>query len=503
VNFGLDELCMKRFLSHGILIIACAGAIATCVGDRGEVTSGSGGASSGGAGGGLGTGAHSGAGGRDAAGAGGSPSDDAGRFDVPLPTNGTDDWAMFGHDAGRSFVSTDVVVPPLSKTVWTWTTANTHLSSMRNLVTAGSYVHLHGVGDGPNAHLPGANNPSLITIDIETAGTVRTWSMQNDLAFGDWYAATPTQVVVNDDTLSIVDLATFGFQAAERIDGICQVSDSYGEVVIDVENNRFYAFNRDQFHAINRFDSGFCVPPGNVAAYNLSIGRNLWINNAIMYPVRSSGHLAYAAGVVYYSVVYNANRSFTSVPVPPADGVYAFDAATGDLKWLEQPPAYTTYGAVSTDGHTLYVVAIVGAYIRIQSLDAATGARGWTSPSLGSVPSFGRPFEADPPAYFGSAVFVYTGQSLTALDRATGSQLWTVPNLDGVVSQNGNHLAISGGSGIIYLTDATSLRAFRISDGSPVWNQTIAGVGKVGPVILAQGRALVVGASGVVALASP
>ncbi len=419
-----------------------------------------------------------------------------GGFDSPPPTNGTDDWPMFGHDAARSWVSTDALAPPLTQTAWSWSiTSNPHMKAITNVISAGDNVYLHGVGDGPPDHVPGANNPYLQTLGFQSGMSVGTWSVENDFPAGDWYAATPNQVVVNDDALVLVDTRTFREKTAGDIDGICQIGDSDGEVAIDVAHNRFYSFNRGQYHDFAVVGPGFCIPEGNVAAYDLTSGKVLWSQNVIKYPVTSTAHLAYAAQVVYFSVVYDPTGNGMPAGTAPDNGVYALDAATGARKWLQKNPAGTTYGALSTDGRDVYVAAISGGTLQIAQLDAATGTPGWTSDSLGTTQSLGRTFEADPPSYLGGALFVYTGKSLTALDRASGKPIWNVPNLTGSVARDANHLAVSAASGVVYLTDAKGVRAFKVTDGSQAWSQDVTTIGKVGSLVLARGRAFVFGST--------
>jgi hypothetical protein len=373
------------------------------------------------------------------------------------------------------------------------------LASLENLVSAGNSVFLHGTGDGPNDHVPGANNPNMKALSLTTGMALGSWSTMNDFPTGDWEAAIAGGVIVNDDALTIVDTSTFMDNTAAAISGVCQIGDSDGEIVVDAANNRFYAFNRGQYHDLSQYP-GYCIPPGNVSGYDLGSGNVLWSQNITNYPVTSTGHLSYAAGVLYFSVQYTPDGNGTPAGKAPFDGVYAFDATTGQQKWLQGPPSGTTYGAVSTDGSAAYVSAVVAGELKIVKLDVATGAPGWTSASLGSVSSLGQSFEADPAAYLGSSLLVYTGSSLIALDRSTGSTQWNVPGLTGSVSKNGNHLAISGGSGIVYLTDSAGIRAYKAADGSAVWNQDVTNVGTLGSLVLARGRAIVFGDAGLVVL---
>jgi hypothetical protein len=73
--------------------------------------------------------------------------------------------------------------------------------------------------------------------------------------------------------------------------------------------------------------------------------------------------------------------------------------------------------------------------------------------------------------------------------------------LTGTVSQNANHLAVSSASGIVYLTDAKGVRAYKTADGSPAWSQDVTNVGKVRSLVLARGRALVFGSTAITVLA--
>jgi hypothetical protein len=446
------------------------------------------------AGGGLGTGGEANGG----SGGVGGGSVDGGGFDTPAPTNGSDDWPTFAHDPGRSFVSTDVLEPPLSNTLWTWSISGTQLLSIANLVIATNRVYLHGEGDGPHDHVPGANNPNLQILDLKTGASGEFWSTDNDFPVGDWYAATGDAIIVNDDALTIVDVRTRTDQSVDSVDGVCQGGDSDGEIAIDAEHNRFYAFNRSQYHDIADYGPDYCIPPGNVAAYDLATGMVLWSKNLIHNPVTSKGHLAYATGFVYYSVVYEDEGGGHA---HPDDGLYAFDAASGEGAWTYKPPTGTQFGALSTDGKSVYLTVVADGLLEVQRLDAVKGTPSWTSDPLGSIDTFGRDYEADPPAYFGNSIFVYTGKSLIALDRSSGKEQWSVPNLKGSVARNGNHLVVSGGSGILYLTDTKGIRAFRAADGSPAWSKDISTVGTLHSLVLARGQALAYGESGIVALA--
>ena len=168
--------------------------------------------------------------------------------------------------------------------------------------------------------------------------------------------------------------------------------------------------------------------------------------------------------------------------------IEALDAADGRRAWRSAPlPAgnavgYGSIAAVTVDASAgaLYY----GASNRVHRLDARTGAITWSTPLTADTTTSGASMEIinASAAVAAGRVFVatygdyfagYTDKQLVALDAATGAIAWSVKTGGTGRSRPIAAPELAGG---IVLTEAfdgaTShgVAAFRISDGTPVWN---------------------------------
>jgi outer membrane protein assembly factor BamB/predicted phosphodiesterase len=192
---------------------------------------------------------------------------------------------------------------------------------------------------------------------------------------------------------------------------------------------------------------------GNSAlhAVDQATGKQLW-----SYTVPSSihGSIAVSDGTVF---------------VPTLRGsLFAVDAASGQLKWQDDPePApegynqrtYGYYGVTVADGKVLYPYQTRHGEAKqglLIALDVKTGARIWASPMSGSTMSDGTPAVADGRVYVGSQ----TADRVMAYDLATGKALWTGAATlggwqDGIPSAGNGRVYIGSGNGIIARDGAT------------------------------------------------
>ena len=188
-----------------------------------------------------------------------------------------------------------------------------------------------------------------------------------------------------------------------------------------------------------------------VHAVDQATRKQLW-----SYKVPSSVHgsIAVADGLVY---------------VPTLRGtLFAIDAATGQLKWQNDPepaPApynqrtYGYYGVTVADGKVLYPYQTRHGEAKnglLLALDAKTGARVWASPMSGNTMSDGTPAVADGRVYVGNQ----TADRVLAYDLKTGAKLWQSDASlggwqDGIPAAGNGKVFIGSNNGIIARDGAT------------------------------------------------
>ncbi|HET6632772.1 MAG TPA: outer membrane protein assembly factor BamB [Rhodanobacteraceae bacterium] len=165
---------------------------------------------------------------------------------------------------------------------------------------------------------------------------------------------------------------------------------------------------------------------------------------------------AYADGVVYAASTNGQLR--------------AIDAHSGETLWKSLPPRHgdvdTRYAGGPSVADGLVVVGTMDGHV--ESFDAKTGARGWTANVGAAVVS--------PPVLVGEHVLVRTNDgNVHALKRADGSAEWlydrgNVP----LLSLRGNGPLLVANGVVFFGTDDGKLQAVRLSDGAPLWQQTVA-----------------------------
>lgn len=170
-----------------------------------------------------------------------------------------------------------------------------------------------------------------------------------------------------------------------------------------------------------------------------------------------------ATGEVVWSVLLAPSNGFARLSadaerlyVPIEDKTLtALDLQNGTTVWEVRLSARPTAPAVA--GGVVYVGATAGTY----ALDAATGARIWTSPASC--------FDCEAVTYSSGLVFTgyLDGQSFSALDAATGQPVWSV-NLDHGTS---HETAPTAADGVLYLptADLGWFYALDASTGEILW----------------------------------
>ncbi|EDY63229.2 protein kinase [Streptomyces pristinaespiralis ATCC 25486] len=164
---------------------------------------------------------------------------------------------------------------------------------------------------------------------------------------------------------------------------------------------------------------------GDVVSSPAVVGDQVFVTSA-----DGSLYAVSTAGRSLWSKPYGFGRSSPAVSedgktvFAAAEGgdkrLYAFEAATGNLKWT-YPKAGTGNGYRSSPAVKDNRVYIGDDQGDVTALDAATGAEVWThqSPGAGSILSS--------PAVTDEALYIGIGASLTALDLTTGLPQWQVP----------------------------------------------------------------------------
>jgi outer membrane protein assembly factor BamB len=185
--------------------------------------------------------------------------------------------------------------------------------------------------------------------------------------------------------------------------------------------------------------------PGSITgltAFDAATGNAVW-HTGLDVQEAFPGSAAYADGTVYVAGTH----------------LWAFDAATGAIRWTSTEPAHSVASSPSVANGRVYVGSNSdGVTGNVVAFDAATGARDWTTPVNNTVLAT--------PAVTGGSVFVGTmggnhvNAILYALDATTGAVQWTVDLGDGsqvsASSAVANGVLYDGGGGGLELRNAAT-----------------------------------------------
>src|SRR5579884_4023287 len=186
---------------------------------------------------------------------------------------------------------------------------------------------------------------------------------------------------------------------------------------------------------------------GRVYAYDAGSGNARWVSEE--YKTTSSDSRSTPA--VVNGLVYTCLREV---------GVYAFDANTGQRRWFS--PTTDALGSSPIVAHGLVYVA---GYTHVYAFDAATGNLRWTSSPTGT--SF-----STSPAVANGIVYVCTSGNgagtgqIAAFDAMSGQLRWLSQPISGGVDANGSPTVAYG---LVYIGAPGGLAAFDAQKGYLRW----------------------------------
>ncbi|MFT3771103.1 MAG: PQQ-binding-like beta-propeller repeat protein [Minicystis sp.] len=422
------------FLLVSTLAIAC--------GSKGTGTGGHGGH------GGQGTGGHGTAGGTTGTGGHGGSA----------PACGTDAWSTYGHDARRTSASDGCVNGPLT-TAWRYApeaAAGKKVNAVFNAVAQSDAVFVEWSAN---------NDPYLGTTaaDRVDAAGQRVWTFDSgtDSNLGNWPSIAWTSLVLNEDGIYLLDLAT-GMKTGGN--GV----DDWGQTLTD--GSRLYVVN----------DSHVDGPGIYVGAYDQAL-KQLWQQNTYgMCRIDAgdvAGGIALDGGTLFYAPSYSLGQG---VMLSFSSGVYAFDPADGTQKWFQD--TMPTSG-ISAGGGLVYLIESDTNLVARKQSD---GTLAWSAPVTGPG--------TQAPVLAGGRVIVGTAQGVSAFDAATGKDAWTA-TVTGAAAQafnlmfsggcvagsgqwSGNQfgtavatttLAAAAGNGTLVVTAFDGVHLLSIADGKETW----------------------------------
>jgi len=450
--------------------------LAVACGGKGNATGGHGGHGTGGAGAG---GAGTGAGTTGTGGHGGS-----------APSCGTDAWSTYGHDARRSSASDGCVKGALA-TAWRYAPeapSGKKVNAVFNAIAQGDAVFVTWSA---------SNDPYLGTTAADrvdpTGARVWTFDSGTDSNLGNWPSVAWTSLVLNEDGIYYLDLAT-GMKTGGN--GV----DDWGQTLTD--GTRLYAVN----------DSHVDGPGIYVGAYDAMV-KQLWQQNTYgtcrIDAGDVAGGIALDGGTLFYAPSYSLGQG---VMLSFSSGVYAFDPADGTQKWFSA--AMPTSG-VSAGGGLVYLIEGGTDLVARKQGD---GAIAWSAKVTGPG--------TQAPALAGGRVMVGTSQGVSAFDAASGKDAWSA-TASGAAAQafdlmfsggcvpgsgqwSGNQfgnavatttLAAAAGSDTLVVTAFDGVHLYAIADGSEIWKGMPAEAsGPVRNPVIVGGTVYVVDTGGLLAL---
>jgi outer membrane protein assembly factor BamB len=150
--------------------------------------------------------------------------------------------------------------------------------------------------------------------------------------------------------------------------------------------------------------------------------------------------------------------------------VRAFSAQSGGAAWTRSlvPDGKDGRGAfgggLASDGSRVYATT---AYGEALALDAGSGAILWRK-------QIGSPIRAAPTVADGKMVFVSVANQVYCLATGDGSELWTSQGVGESASVMTSTSAAIEGEVVVVPQTSGDVTAFRLSDGTPLWTDTLA-----------------------------
>ena len=209
------------------------------------------------------------------------------------------------------------------------------------------------------------------------------------------------------------------------------------------------------------------------------------------YPDNSLHALQTSTGKVLWSHAFGADlinaapiATKNAVIVATEEHVYAFNPATGALRWTHShPPDAEVYSMLAASGSTVFAVSTADAHAHVTALNSSTGRSIWAFDTQGG----------DGPMTIAGGVLYIPGRNrVFALRATTGKVLWTHTSTDSPFPS----IALAGHT--VYVGAETgSIDALSTSKGRQLWVHKIDG--PVGTLSV-EGSTLYAGANKVTAL---
>jgi outer membrane protein assembly factor BamB len=327
------------------------------------------------------------------------------RFAVAADGSGTDDWAMFRHDAQHSGCSTSTA-PSTNQTQWSFTTGGVVYSSP---AVAGGRVYI-GSQDG-KVYCVSAATGALVW-NYTTGGGVRSPAVVDGWVYvGSW-----------DDKVYCLDAADGAFRWSRTTSGAVASSPavSDGKVYIGSYDSKVYCLNAATGTVNWSYSTGGIVVSSPAVAdgvvYVGSRNDDVYCLNATNGDFiwsYTTGNEVWSSPTVVGDKVY----------VGSYDGkVYCLNATTGDHVWN-----FTTGGNVESSPAVVEDRVYVGSWDRVYCLNATTGDHMWNYTTGGKVVS--SPAVADGKVYVGSH-----DDNIYCLDAVTGAFIWSYTTDNNVYS---------------------------------------------------------------------
>jgi hypothetical protein len=368
---------------------------------------------------------------------------------------GTSAWTTYGYDAHRTSASDGCVMGPLA-VAWRYTPSAAPWDdggtrqplSVDHAVAQSDAVFLTWGAQNYIGTTPAGTTQSLDRIDPQTGKAI--WSFVpvfGDASTSGWATLGLGGVLYDSDGLYWIDAAT-GAQAH-----VYSV-DYWGDVLTD--STQAYATN-------TMYVDG---PPMFVGAYDTT-GTQVWQKNVFGVTKHGDydgdGALALDGGTLFFAPRYGSSVTLTS-------GLYAFDPATGNQKWL-QPTSPTS--DIAATGGMVFLSEGTSLVARNESDGSIAWTSSWASPVDGATGAA--------PVVTPSLVVVQEKSGIVAHARATGKIVWTAPltptSDTGITTLHCDAvLAAALGSSTLVAVDATTVHVFDLGDGHEVWSGALPGL---------------------------
>jgi hypothetical protein len=409
----------------------------------GSNTTSSGTGGTGGSGAGATTGSHGpGAGGSSNGGMGPGGSGGGGG----LPACQMEAWATFGHDAARTFAANACVHAPFT-VAWHYAPtppSGESIGGVFNAIATKDAAYLKWKGhEGPYFGTP--------FVDAVTAAGANAWQFDSgvDSSFGQPLSIFGDTVVTVDDGMSYLSIADGSVVHFSGVDWWGQSAPT---------SSLLYIVNNVKVDGPGVF----------VGAYDAAQTQG-WVQNQMtgsgQFAVTDSvGSIAVDQNTVYLAANYS--RSDMTPPMYPS-GVYAFNAASGTVKWSVQT---TPASNVSAGGGRIYLAEGAAGATALVARNQSDGSVAWMASPTG--------LEFQAPVLAAGLVIVGTSQAVIAFDAATGKQKWSAPiavSSFNFQTPGSTNLAAALASNTLVVASGTNLAIVDLANGKVLSDDPIPG----------------------------